>query len=251
MRNGLKVWALAAAMLVTATVQAGETPVSRGAHTLQTQQQGNGPLADHPGAWLGDMKIREGFSLKIGAELYSRADGSLWASLASPDQGVYDIPAIAVREAGDTIEMELDGLSLKLTWRGGHFDGVFQETGGPALSFPLTRVEAFPKKAAPQTPKAPFPYQDETRAIRSADGVTLGATLSVPEGVARPNAVVLVHGSGPQTRDAGGTFAVLADALARLASRYCDTTSAELLGPPAAMTSTPRTTWRKTCTPRS
>ncbi len=45
MRDGLEVWALAAAMLVTATVQAGETPVSRGAYTLQAQQQGNGPLA--------------------------------------------------------------------------------------------------------------------------------------------------------------------------------------------------------------
>lgn len=161
------------------------------------------------------MKIRDDFSLKIGAELYTRADGTLWASLASPDQDAYDIPAVAVRETGNTIQMDLDGLSLKLTWRGGHFDGVFQETGGPALSFPLMRVVAFPKKVKPQTPAAPFPYRDEALAIRSADGATLGATLSLPEGVDRPNAVVLMHGSGPQTRDTDGTFAVLADALAR------------------------------------
>lgn len=174
-----------------------------------------GPVADHPGAWLGEMKIREGFSLKIGAELYTRADGSPWASMASPDQGAYDIPAVTVREAGDTIEIDLDGPSLKLTWRDGRFEGVFQEVGGPALSFPLTRVAAFPRKVKPQAAKAPFPYRDETLAIRSVDGVTLGATLSLPEGVDRPNAVVLAHGAGPQTRDSGGTFAVLSDALAR------------------------------------
>jgi pimeloyl-ACP methyl ester carboxylesterase len=49
--------------------------------------------------------------------------------------------------------------------------------------------------------------------------VTLGATLSIPGHKTRPNVVVLVHGSGPGTRDEYGnghqSFAVLADYLAR------------------------------------
>jgi pimeloyl-ACP methyl ester carboxylesterase len=87
------------------------------------------------------------------------------------------------------------------------------------LAFDLAKVADFPMKVRPQTPKAPFPYKDETLAIASVNGVTLGATLSIPAGVARPNVVVLVHGSGPGTRDenlAGHqSFAVLADYLAR------------------------------------
>jgi alpha/beta superfamily hydrolase len=47
----------------------------------------------------------------------------------------------------------------------------------------------------------------------------LGATLSIPKGVMKPDVVVLVHGSGPATRDeevAGHrVFAVLADHLLR------------------------------------
>jgi pimeloyl-ACP methyl ester carboxylesterase len=71
----------------------------------------------------------------------------------------------------------------------------------------------------PQTPRAPFPYREETLSIASEDGVTLGATLSIPNGPDHPNVVVLVHGSGPGTRNeelAGHqAFAVLADALVR------------------------------------
>lgn len=173
-------------------------------------------LSDHPGIWLGDMKIPDGPTIRIGAELFTRADGTPWASVASPDQGAYDIPVTGVRETGDTLRLELDGASLTLTWgSAGDVVGVFQQGEGPALSFPLTKVAAFPKKVVPQTPKPPFPYRDESLVIRSTDGVTLGATLSVPVDVARPNAVALVHGSGPWARDAGGQFTVLADALAR------------------------------------
>ena len=172
-------------------------------------------LKDHPGTWMGDMKVPSGQVLKVGAELFTRADGTAWASVAVPSAGAYDIPVIAVSESGDTIDLQLDGLNLKLTWQTDHFEARFQEAGGPALSFPMMRVTAFPRKQPPQTPAPPFPYRDVTLAIPSADGVTLGATLSVPDGVTRPNAVVLVHGAGPSTRDADGRFLVLADALAR------------------------------------
>lgn len=174
-----------------------------------------GALHDHPGKWMGDMKIPNGHVLTIGADLFTRADGSRWASIAVPEQGQYDVPVSAARESADALQLDFNGVNLKLTWKADHFDGEFQEPGGPVLAFPLRRVEAFPKKVAPQTPKPPFPYRDESLAIRSTDGVTLGATLSVPAGAKRRNAVVLVHGAGPLTRDADGTFLVLADALAR------------------------------------
>jgi pimeloyl-ACP methyl ester carboxylesterase len=172
-------------------------------------------LKEHQGTWLGDMKIPNGPTIKIGTELFTRADGSSWASIAVPDQATYDIPVNSIHETGATVGLDFERASLKLTWSTDHFNGEFQEVGGPALTFPLTQVTGFPKKVRPQTPKAPFPYRDETLAIASTDGVTLGATLSMPDGVAHPNVVVLVHGAGPTTRDEDGTFLVLADYLSR------------------------------------
>jgi pimeloyl-ACP methyl ester carboxylesterase len=164
------------------------------------------------------MKIPDGPTLKIGAELFARADGSHWASASSPDQDAYDIPVRAIKETDSMLELDLVFAALKLTWVKDHFNGEWIQ--GPApVPLTLHQVTEFPKKTRPQTPKAPFPYRDETLAIASADGVALGATLSLPNGMVNPNVVILVHGSGPGTRDeelAGHKpFAVLADHLAR------------------------------------
>lgn len=177
-----------------------------------------GVLEDRPGRWLGELTIPDGPTLRLGAELYRRADGTPWASVASPDQGVIDIPVTAIREDGATLALTLSSAQLTLTWADGRFKGVWTQHEAP-LAFDLRQVEAFPMKARPQTPRAPFPYRDETLAISTAQGITLGATLSLPDGVARPDLVVLVSGSGPAARDANlfghQTFAVLADDLAR------------------------------------
>lgn len=175
-------------------------------------------IGDHPGHWLGDMKLPDGRVLKVGAELFTRADGSAWASLAVPDQGAYDIPVKSMTEKDDSAALQFASIELDMVWAGDHFKAEWKQAGA---TFPLElkRVGSFPQKIRPQTPVAPFPYSEEALAIRSADGVTLGATLSMPKGVARPDIVILVHGSGPQTRDEAifghRTFAVLADHLAR------------------------------------
>ena len=175
-------------------------------------------LKEHPGYWLGEMKIPDGPTLKIGAEIFTRADGSQWASMASPDQGGYDIPAASISNSGDAVELDIGFARLKMTWMQDHFAGEFRQGKG-VFNFDLQQVAAFPKKRRPQQPHAPFPYSEQQLAIPGADGVMLGATLSLPKGKARPNLVVLVHGSGPATRDLNGAghevFAVLADHLAR------------------------------------
>ena len=175
-------------------------------------------LRDHAGRWMGDLKLPDGAVLKIGADLYSRADGTPWASVASPDQGAYDIPVKGIRTApGDAVVLDIGNATLKLTWVQDHFQGEWTQ-GGP-LKLELRRVPAFPMPARPQTPRPPFPYKEQTLAVHSKDGVTLGATLTIPNAPARPNVVVLIAGSGPQTRhvDMFGhhMFDVLADHLAR------------------------------------
>lgn len=163
-----------------------------------------GPLAERQGRWLGDMAIPNGPTLKIGADLFTRLDGTAWASLSSPDQGVYDIPAATVTETGDAVELDLRQATLRLTWtqdRADSVQGVFSQ-GGQSTTFPMRRVAEFPHKPRPQTPKAPFPYANQDLKIAGPDGIVVGATLSIPHGARRPNLVVIVPGSGPATRNA-------------------------------------------------
>lgn len=175
-------------------------------------------LEGRNGFWLGDMKIPNGPTLKMGVEIFKRADGSQWASVSSPDQGAYDIPVATIKENGDVADLDIGIANVKLRWEKDHFAGQFKQ-GNDAFSFDMQQVPSFPKKARPQTPVAPFPYRDEVLAFPSTDGVVLGATLSIPDGTVKPNLVILVHGSGPATRDHGmaghESFAVLADYLAR------------------------------------
>jgi pimeloyl-ACP methyl ester carboxylesterase len=177
-----------------------------------------GVVKDHPGHWMGNLKLPDGRVLKSGIELFSRADGTAWASFASPDQGGYDIPVKSINENGDTAELKLGFGIMTMTWTGDHFKAEWKQ-GGATFPLELERIAEFPRKARPQNPVAPFPYTDEAVSIAGADGVTLGATLSIPKGIAKPKVVILVHGSGPGTRDEENeghrTFAVLADYLAR------------------------------------
>ncbi len=177
-----------------------------------------GTLQQHQGRWLGAMKTADGITLRLGADLFTRADGSYWASVASPDQGALDIPVRRISETPDGVELDVGFAAMHLRWNADHFDAEFRQDGTPT---PLTlrKVAEFPSAARTQTPRGPFPYDEQTLAIASADGVTLGATLTLPQGKASGSVVVLVHGSGPQTRDSAmfghRPFAVLADYLAR------------------------------------
>ncbi|PWF42489.1 alpha/beta hydrolase family protein [Massilia glaciei] len=177
-----------------------------------------GVLQERQGFWLGELKTPDGRTLRIGAELLTRADGSHWASFASPDQDAYDIPVKAITETEHGVLLDFHFATMKMTWNKDHFLAEYTQNGAPQ-ALPLRPVERFPVRARPQTPTAPLPYLEQTLAIPGADGVMLGATLSLPDGVARPNVVILVHGSGPGNRDAQifghRPFAVMADHLAR------------------------------------
>lgn len=186
--------------------------------TLLAQSASASLLQEHQGRWMGDMKLPNGVTIKFGADLFTRADGAPWASVASPDQGGYDIPVRRITQKGDGVELDFSFATLQMRWAGDRFEGVNRQ-GDVVMPVTLTRVAEFPSKARAQTPKGPFPYTEQTLAIQSAPGVTLGATLALPVGKASGSVVVLVHGSGPQTRDAVNfghrSFAVLSDYLAR------------------------------------
>lgn len=178
-----------------------------------------GVLKDHPGHWMGELVVPEGAPLTFGVEIFTRADGSAWASVASPDQGAYDIPVASVSEGATQAVLDVTMAKLTLNWTGERFEGVWRQGGETLPVKGMRKVARFPGQVRPQTPVGPFPYLEQTVAIPASPGVTLGATLTLPRNTVKPVLVVLVHGSGPHTRDEhfGGhrTFAVLADHLAR------------------------------------
>jgi uncharacterized protein len=77
-----------------------------------------------------------------------------------------------------------------------------------------------PPLRRPQTPQKPYPYREEDVTYpNSTAGITLAATLTIPQGKAPFPAVLLIAGSGPHDRDETifehRPFLVLADHLTR------------------------------------
>ncbi|MDL2357617.1 MAG: alpha/beta fold hydrolase [Pseudomonadota bacterium] len=207
----MKLYAIAVTML------AGLVPLCCNADVPGARTR-EGIVKSHQGRWLGDMTLPDGKTLKIGAELLMRADGSAWASFASPDQAAYDIPVKTVTETPRGVTLDIGFATLAMTWSHDHFEGAYAQQG-PPLSVVLHKVAEFPRRLLPQAPRAPFPYRQQELVVASDDGVMLGATLSLPYGKTTPNVVVLVAGSGPVARDGGVAghqgFLVMADYLAR------------------------------------
>ncbi|HEY6457772.1 MAG TPA: alpha/beta fold hydrolase [Steroidobacteraceae bacterium] len=177
-------------------------------------------IQDHYGKWLGRISIPGGPTLSAGIELFARADGSLGASMASPDQGVFALPADLVSVNGNLIEIDINPVGIKWALRAAT-DALVGEArqGNLVMPVELKRVSSFGGPVRPQTPKEPVPYQVEELAVTAKDGTVLAGTLTRPAGDKRVTAVVLLPGSGPTDRDeaiAGHRpFAVLADYLTR------------------------------------
>jgi alpha/beta superfamily hydrolase len=185
------------------------------------------------GDWGGPLDVG---MMELALVLHLTYDGAAYAAtLDSPDQGAFGIPAEAAL-AGDTLLVTIPAVQGVLRGQlvGDGIEATFSQ-GGAAYPLVLTRdgarVEA-PRR--PQDPQPPFPYEVEDVTFESVSGVTLAGTVTRPEGEgpsghARFPAVVLVSGSGPQDRDEAllghRPFAVLADHLTRrgvLVLRYDD-----------------------------
>ncbi len=176
------------------------------------------------GDWDGTLAVsltnlRLAFHLKTGPS-------GMTGTVDSIDQQAIGIPLSKVARDGDKVEIEVAVIK-----------GVFQGTLDPsgqtltgewrqsavALPLKLTRRAAGQAQAVmrrPQTPSKPYPYREEEITFPdAAAGVSLAGTLTLPEGKGPFPAVVLVAGSGPNTRNepiAGHQiFLVLADHLTR------------------------------------
>ena len=186
--------------------------------TVAFAQQPASPVA---GAWEGAIAVGA-VKLRIGVAISVQPDGTLSATMDSPDQSAYGLKLgdvtfadgvlrFSLRQANGAFEGRLNaaGTEIAGTW-----------TQGGALPLVLKKVEKLTKPARPQEPQPPFPYRSEHVAIVNAAGmVVLDGTLTAPEGNGPFPAVVLITGSGAQNRDeellGHKPFLVLADHLTR------------------------------------
>jgi len=185
--------------------------------------QASGQLAEDQlaGSWQGALntgaaEVRLVFNISV-AE-----NGSLNATLDSPDQGAMGIPLGEVSLSGDSLRIEAP--IANAFYRGEitsatSIEGEWHQSG-ISLKLDLNRQENSIVLNRPQEPQIPFPYKEEEVSFVNAEqGFSLGGTLTLPEGEGPFPAVILVTGSGSQNRDeeifGHKPFKLIADHLTR------------------------------------
>ncbi len=175
------------------------------------------------GTWEGKIKVNAGIEIRMGLKAEKRPDGARIVGFAVPDQGANFLPINAVAVDGPKLTLESKAILAKYT---GTLNEARTEIVGdwkqPGGIFPLTlkKTDKLSETKHPQTPRPPFPYRSEdVTYANEAARITLGATLTIPEGKGPFPAALLITGSGAQDRDetilGHRPFAVIADALTR------------------------------------
>ena len=174
------------------------------------------------GIWQGTLKVSV-MELRVVFKISKKPDGTLSATLDSPDQGVKDIPV-------DEVALKNNNLRLNVKSIQGVFEGEIKENGatikgqwkqgGMSLPLVLKRVDEVPEVRRPQEPKKPYPYDEEKIVYENKSaGIKLAGTLTFPRTKGPFPAVLLITGAGPQDRNetllGHRPFLVLADYLTR------------------------------------
>jgi len=192
---------------------------------IATLAAGSASAEEAAGDWSGLLAGQ----LHIIVHVTKDAGGHYGVTLESPDQGSFVLPA-------DKVATDAGHFSFTIAKIGGSFSGTWnaEKNGwvgtwiqGQPLSLVLspmtTRAAALAPAKRPQEEAiaaGPRPYRQEAVSFANAGaGIKLAGTLGIPDGVGPFPAVVLICGSGPQTRDeevmGHKIFLVLADALNR------------------------------------
>ena len=181
------------------------------------------PLAEANGIWYGTLNVPNIPPLRIAIEIYTRPSGAPGADFISLDEGGNAIVATEISLAENTMRLFMPRVNILYTGQvdlaQNRIDGEFR-AGGTSFELDLERVREVPNLPRPQTPRPPFPYnQEDVFYEGGADGVRLAGTLTLPTGAGPFPAVFLATGSGSQDRDETiayhRPFRLLADYLSR------------------------------------
>ena len=186
------------------------------------QQQVTSAASGIEGIWEGRLKV-PGIELRIVCKISKNPNGTLTATLDSPDQGVTDIPVEKVMVKDNDLYMEINSL-------GGIFEGKISsdfltiegqwKQSGQILPLIVKRVNTAIEILRPQEPKKPYPYLEEEVIYENKEAkITLAGTLTLPSKEGSFPVVLLITGSGPQDRNetvfGHHPFLVLGDYLTR------------------------------------
>ena len=189
---------------------------------LITLASGPSAASEIVGDWSGTVNF-SGVELRIVFHITAGEDGSLSATMDSPDQGAAGIPVSSVTFDGDSLVIEIavaqGGYYGKYDLDSLFVDGEWRQAGFK-LPLRLVRGGEIKPPARPQEPERPLPYHEEEVEFDNGEaGITLAGTLTIPEGEGPFPAAVLISGSGPQDRDemvlGHKPFLVLSDHLTR------------------------------------
>lgn len=159
------------------------------------------PGSGFAGTWNGKLQF-PGQQLRLVLHLELDEEGAWKASLDSPDQGAFGMPADSVRISGDSVLVTMTDIRAEYAGvkKGETIQGTFSQ-GGMRFKLELGR-EAIAGPARPQTPQPPFPYREDSVVFFSGpDSIRLAGTLTLPEGPGPFPAAILITGSGPQDRN--------------------------------------------------
>lgn len=172
------------------------------------------------GTWAGLI-----LNLRVIVHIKAAPDGSLSATLDSPDQNATGLVANGVAFAGDTLNIDLSTIMARysgvMTADGGAISGTWYQ-GGAVVPVTLRRSggEGTASARKSQEPSPPYPYRAEDVSFVNPRGKNrIAGTLTIPEGKGPFPGVLLLTGAGAQDRDASAfghrPFLVLADYLTR------------------------------------
>jgi pimeloyl-ACP methyl ester carboxylesterase len=189
---------------------------------MVSAQQQVSSVSGIEGIWEGKLKV-PGTELRIIFKISGNTDGTLNATLDSPDQGVTDIPVEEVVFKDNDLHLEVKSAGSifegKVSQDFSVIEGEWKQSG-QTLPLTVKRVDKAVEIFRPQEPKKPYPYLEEEVTYENKEaGITLTGTLTLPLGKSSFPAVLLITGSGPQDRNetvfGHRPFLVLADYLTR------------------------------------
>ena len=181
-------------------------------------------LKEIEGSWLGTMNIPNGPTLRIGVEVFKKADGQWGGNIASLDQGARYmlVSGVSIENNVFTLQMANAPVSVvgNVLKNEETIVAKFKQ-GDSAFDLNLHKVKELPDIKREQTPTHHGAYvQSEVAYQNSHDATWLSGTLTAPKGNTAHPAIMLVAGSGPNHRDSyhngHRTFKVLADHLTKL-----------------------------------
>lgn len=154
------------------------------------------------GNWSGKLQV--GVSMRL--VFHIKDSTGIHVTMDSPDQNAFGFKA-------DNAIITKDSIAIFFSRIGGKYLALLktendkQQLTGTwyqgGMQFPLSMERgAAPAPLRPQTPKPPFDYVVEDVVYTNVDkSVTLGGTITRPNGTGKYPAIILITGSGQQDRD--------------------------------------------------